>query len=105
MRAIRVVLDTNVVVSAHLNDEGYERGVLDLALERKLRLAVSQAILTEYEVVLERPELGLGPRRISASLRLIRSESHIVAPQRPERISWSPATSVIFRSSGGRRWW
>jgi predicted nucleic acid-binding protein len=41
MRTIRVVLDTNVVVSAHLNSEGYERHVLDLALAGKLKLAVS----------------------------------------------------------------
>jgi len=41
MRTIRVVLDTNVVVSAHLNSEGYERHVLDLALAGKIKLAVS----------------------------------------------------------------
>jgi predicted nucleic acid-binding protein len=43
MRTIRVVLDTNVVVSAHLNSEGYERHVLDLALAGKIKLAFSGA--------------------------------------------------------------
>jgi prevent-host-death family protein len=32
MRTIRVVLDTNVIVSAHLNSEGYERHVLTSVL-------------------------------------------------------------------------
>jgi predicted nucleic acid-binding protein len=41
MRTIRVVLDTNVVVSAHLSSERYERHVLDLALAGKIKLAVS----------------------------------------------------------------
>ncbi len=45
MKRIRVVLDTNVVVSAHLNSQGYERHVLDLVLAAKLQLAASQPIL------------------------------------------------------------
>jgi predicted nucleic acid-binding protein len=49
MRTIRVVLDTNVEVSAHLNSEGYERHVLDLVLAGKIKLAVSEGILAEYE--------------------------------------------------------
>jgi len=54
MKTIRVVLDTNVVVSAHLNSEGYERHALDLALAGKLQLAVSEVILAEYAGVLSR---------------------------------------------------
>ena len=59
MRKLRVVLDTNVVVSAHLNAEGYERHVLDLVLAGKLQIAVSAAILEEYEGVLRRPKFGI----------------------------------------------
>jgi predicted nucleic acid-binding protein len=33
-----VVLDTNVFVSAHLKEEGFERFALDLALTHKLNL-------------------------------------------------------------------
>jgi putative PIN family toxin of toxin-antitoxin system len=80
MRTIRVVLDTNVVVSAHLNSEGYERSVLDLALSGKLRMFVSEAILREYESVLRRPKFRLKPSDISRSLRLLRSAARVVAP-------------------------
>ncbi len=41
MRLIKVVLDTNVVVSAHLTTGGLEAFVLDLALASKLQLYVS----------------------------------------------------------------
>jgi hypothetical protein len=71
MRTIRVVLDTNVVVSAHLNSEGYERGVLDLALAGKLRMFVSEAILREYESVLRRPKFRLKSASVSHSLLLV----------------------------------
>jgi len=80
MRTIRVVLDTNVVVSAHLNDEGYERCVLDLALSGKLRMFVSEAILGEYASVLRRPKFRLKPRSVSHSLLLLRAAARVVAP-------------------------
>jgi putative PIN family toxin of toxin-antitoxin system len=80
MRTIRVILDTNVVVSAHLNDEGYERSVLDLALSGKLRIFVSEAILKEYESVLRRPKFRLKPRSVSHSLLLLRAAARVVAP-------------------------
>ncbi|HWY21593.1 MAG TPA: putative toxin-antitoxin system toxin component, PIN family [Candidatus Acidoferrum sp.] len=80
MRAIRVVLDTNVIVSAHLNSEGYERSVLDLALSGKLRMFVSEAILREYESVLRRPKFRLNTLHVSRSLRLVRAAARVVAP-------------------------
>jgi uncharacterized protein len=80
MRTIRVVLDTNVVVSAHLNSEGYERSVLDLALSGKLRMFVSEAMLREYESVLRRAKFRLKPSDISRSLRLLRAAARVVAP-------------------------
>jgi uncharacterized protein len=82
MPAIRVVLDTNVVVSAHLNSEGYERYVLDLALDGKLQVAVSEAIFREYESVLLRPKFHINPRQAASSLRLLRSAARILATYR-----------------------
>jgi uncharacterized protein len=87
MRTIRVVLDTNVVVSAHLKSEGYERHVLDLVLAGKLQLAVSAAILTEYEEVLRRPRFCLTTRQVSRSLRLIRAAARTVTPHRALNIA------------------
>ena len=90
MRTIRVVLDTNVVVSAHLNSEGYERSVLDLALSGKLRMFVSEAILREYESVLRRPKFRLKPLHVSRSLRLLRSAARLVAPYGQLNIARDP---------------
>lgn len=91
MKLIRVVLDTNVVVSAHLNSEGYERHVLDLTLARKLQLVVSEVILAEYEGVLGRPKLGLPARHVARSMRLLRQTARIVNPQRSLDIASDPA--------------
>jgi predicted nucleic acid-binding protein len=59
MIPLRLVVDTNVVVSAALKPDGLQRTVLLLALTRPARLYVSAAILAEYREVLARPELKI----------------------------------------------
>jgi uncharacterized protein len=83
-----VVLDTNVVVSAHLNADGFERFALDLALARKLRLYLSLQILEEYESVLLRKKFGFNPKLVKASLDLIKKSSTKVNP--PQGVDATP---------------
>jgi uncharacterized protein len=82
MPRLKVVLDTNVVVSAHLRSDGFERFVLDLALASKLQLFISAEILDEYEGVLMRPKFGIEPKLVQDSLQLIKSKAKKVRPKR-----------------------
>lgn len=82
MRRPSVVLDTNIIVSAHLKEEGLERFVLDLALACKFQLFLSAEILEEYEAVLARSAFKLNPDRIAASLRLIEKAAIVVRPEK-----------------------
>lgn len=75
-----VVLDTNVVVSAHLNPFGNERFALDLALAEKIQLYISPQIFKEYLDVLGRTKLGIEPTLVAASLELIKQKSRMVHP-------------------------
>ena len=77
---IRIVLDTNVVVSAHINSEGLEASVLDLVFQKKLALLVSDPILAEYRLVLGREKLHLNPHRVENSLAEIRKVRTVVKP-------------------------
>jgi putative PIN family toxin of toxin-antitoxin system len=61
---LRIVLDTNVLVSALLRPEGNPARILDLVLEGLVRLVVDARIFDEYAQVLARPKFG-----ISAPLR------------------------------------
>jgi len=79
---IRVVIDTNVVVSANLVDEGPSAAVLSLAIDKKIRMYVSAAVLAEYEEVLHRPRLKFAPKRIEDSLADIRDAAELVQPIR-----------------------
>jgi len=55
---MRLVLDTNVVISAFLNPEGTPSQVLKLVLQGKAELIVNSKILTEYEKVMSRPKFS-----------------------------------------------
>ena len=46
---IKVVIDTNVVVSANLVDEGPSAAVLSLAIKKRIRMVISPVVLAEYE--------------------------------------------------------
>ena len=78
---IRVVLDTNVVVSSALTDEGLPSAIFDLAMNNKILMVVSAEILAEYEKVLNYPRLKLDSSRISGFLSDIRTTSELVTPR------------------------
>jgi putative PIN family toxin of toxin-antitoxin system len=90
MRLIKVVLDTNVVVSAHLTAGGLEAFVLDLALASKLQLYVSPDILSEYAEVLRRPRFQIDSKKVTQSLRLIKKRAKSVKPTLTISVSRDP---------------
>ena len=85
---IRVVLDTNVLVSANLSEEGLEALVVSLALNRKIQLHVSEPILQEYERVLRYPRLKFEAKEVARFLARLRRNSVLVMPTR--KVSASP---------------
>ena len=78
----RVVIDTNVVISAAITDRGIPAAVLDLVAAHAATLCVSAPILAEYEGVLLRPKLRLDMVRVSWLLDLMRKEGVLIAPVR-----------------------
>lgn len=77
---IRVVLDTNVLVSAAIKTEGAEAAALDFVAQHHATLVVSEATVAEYIEVLRRPRLRLDPARVEWLLQFIRHEGVMVAP-------------------------
>jgi putative PIN family toxin of toxin-antitoxin system len=79
---IRVVIDTNVVVSAALNDDSLPAAVLSLAIHKNILMFFSPPILAEYEKVLSRPRFKLPPERVKNLLAEIRASAKVVQPTR-----------------------
>jgi uncharacterized protein len=80
MLSLRLVIDTNVLISAALKPAGMQRTVLLLATAKPARLYVSRPILEEYSDVLARPELRVRKGLRMQLLQLLKNRSYIVAP-------------------------
>jgi uncharacterized protein len=87
MIPLRLVIDTNIVISAALKPDGLQRTVLLLAITKPARLYVSNAIVVEYREVLARPELKICKGLRQQLLQLIRSQAHSVVPSRPLQVA------------------
>lgn len=77
---IRVVIDTNILVSALLQPEGLPAAVLVLALSGQVQLCVSDPVFAEYDNVIRRPRFKRSADIIEGTLRSIRQLSNWVKP-------------------------
>lgn len=77
----RVVLDTNVVVSALLNSFGAPGRVLDLVLAGELTVAYDDRFLAEWREVLRREKFGFAARDVEALLGFVEAEGLGVNPK------------------------
>ena len=87
MIPLRLVIDTNVVVSAALKPEGLQRTVLLLAMTKSVRWYVSEAIVAEYALVLARPELKIRRSSRQQLLQLTKNHARVVVPSRMAQIT------------------
>lgn len=75
---MKVVIDTNVIVSALLNSYGHPAEIIRLLLSGKIDLYYDQRILSEYEEVLNRPKFQFNPENIKTFLNEIKLIGTIV---------------------------
>lgn len=77
---IRVVLDTNVVVSAMLKTGGISSGIVKAGFAGHFQWVVSEALVREYQEVLFRPRFKLDREEIEDLIRSIRTSVIIAVP-------------------------
>jgi putative PIN family toxin of toxin-antitoxin system len=93
---LRVVLDTNVVVSANVKLDGRQALILGLAFGGRFQLCVSEAMLAEYEEVLRRPRFKLDPERVSRAVAEIRRIALVVHPQKKLQVTRDPEDNMVL---------
>ena len=96
MLPLRVVVDTNIVVSAVLKPDSLPRTVMLLAMTKPARLYASAEILNEYEGVLARPALRIRKGLRRQFLQLIRNRVHIIAPKRRLNVTRDPGDNIFI---------
>src|SRR5713226_7995943 len=93
MIPLRLVIDTNILVSAALKPDGLQRTVLVLAITKPARLYVTEAVLAEYREVISRPELKIrrGPRE------------HLVSPAHALQVARDPGDDKFLECADAAR--
>jgi putative PIN family toxin of toxin-antitoxin system len=103
MLALRLVIDTNVLVSAALKPDGLQRTTFLLAITRPGRLYISTPVLEEYAEVLSRPELSIRRGLRLQLLQLIKNHGHLVAPSRRIEVTSDPDDNIFVECADAAR--
>jgi len=103
MLPLRLVLDTNVVVSAALKPDGLERTVFVLAISRPARLYVTLPNLSEYREVLARPRLRIRKNIRRQILQLIETRAQLISPSRTPVVTGDPDDNIFIECADAAR--
>lgn len=103
MLPLRLIIDTNVLVSAALKPEGLQRTTFLLAITKPAHLYVSQPIIDEYEDVLARPELKIRKSLRLQLLQLMYNRSRLVVPSRPIEAAGDPDDNRFLECADAAR--
>lgn len=103
MLPLRLVLDTNIIVSAALKPSSLPRTVLLIALTRPARLYVSEPILAEYREVLARPELSIRKPLRQQFLDLLRNRAHLISSTRRIQATSDPHDNIFLECADAAR--
>ena len=103
MLPLRVVIDTNIVVSAALRPYGLQRTVFLLALTKPARMYVSEEILAEYRNVLARPALKITKGRQQQLLQLVRNRVQVIRPRYKLEVTSDPEDNKFLECADASR--
>jgi len=103
MIPLRIVIDTNIVVSAALRPYGLQRTVFLLALTKPARMYVSREILAEYRSVLARPALKITKGRQQQLLQLVRNRVQVVHPRYKLEVTSDPEDNKFLECADAAR--
>lgn len=77
---MKVVIDTNVLVSGLISTEGPCGQIIGLVAEGLLSPCMDERMLLEYAAVLPRPEFGIDAGDVAALLEVLRENGETLTP-------------------------
>lgn len=103
MISLRLVLDTNIVVSAALQPYGLPRTVLVVATTKPALLYISGEILAEYREALARPEFRIHRGLQHQVLQLIQNRARRVTLSRKLDVTSDPDDNMFLECADAAR--
>lgn len=74
---LRVVVDTNVLISGTIAESGYPARIVDAAIQGRIQFVVSTILIDEYLEVIERPRIAKKYPEIEDRIAAIRRYLHL----------------------------
>ena len=94
----RIVIDTNVLISAAIRPDGTQAQVIHLVAFRAVEMVISEAVMVEYREVFSRPRFSsrTDPAEVSRLLSMIEAEATMVRPTEELNISEHASDNRIY---------
>lgn len=102
MISLRLVLDTNIIISAALRPDGLPRTVLLMAATKPALLYASNEILNKYRDVIARPEFRIRRGLQLRILQFVKKKARIVAPFRRLDVANDPDDNIFLECADAR---
>ncbi|MDX9800288.1 MAG: putative toxin-antitoxin system toxin component, PIN family [Spirochaetia bacterium] len=78
---MKIVLDTNVIISALINPDGIPAQILNLVINGKILFYYDNRILKEYSEVLRRKKFGFEEEWVNTFIDFIKNEGEFVVAE------------------------
>ncbi|GHV69170.1 PIN domain-containing protein [Spirochaetia bacterium] len=78
---MKIVLDTNIIVSGFLNPKGIPAEIISLVLNKKLILCYDNKILSEYTEVLTRSKFDFDIESVNRFLEFVKSNGEYIVAE------------------------
>jgi putative PIN family toxin of toxin-antitoxin system len=92
---MKIVLDTNIIVSAFINPKGIPGEIISLLLARKITICYDNKILSEYMEILKKSKFNFDTILADDFLDFIKENGEYILAE-PQRIKFSDEDDKMF---------
>ncbi|MHB9293328.1 hypothetical protein Holit_02449 [Hollandina sp. SP2] len=92
---MKVVLDTNIIVSAFINPKGVPGEVISLLLSRKITICYDNKIFSEYMEVLKKSKFSFNNMLVDEFLDFISNNGEYIISE-PQKIKFDDEDDKVF---------
>jgi putative PIN family toxin of toxin-antitoxin system len=92
---MKIVLDTNIIVSAFINPKGIPGEIISLLLSKKIILCYDNKILSEYIAVLKKSKFNFDNILIDEFLNFIKDNGEYIIAE-PQRVKFDDEDDKAF---------
>ena len=103
MIALRLVIDSNILVAGALMPQGLQRSVLVIAMAKPAHLYFSSKILAEYKELLSRPEIRIRASLRNQLLQLLQNQARVLKPSRRLKVTSDPDDNIFLEGADAAR--